>query len=73
MNTLLMAWETTVEDVGNVLRRMGKSEGKAEGIFDELDCEAIARAALDSGVEMEEQVEGAYDEIKRQIEENNLI
>ena len=72
MNALLMAWETTVEDVENVLRRMGKSEGKAEGIFDELDCEEVAKAAL-KATEFEEQVAGAYQEIENQIRENNLL
>ena len=72
MNPLLIAWETTVEDVENVLRRMGKSEGKAEGIFDELDCEEVARAALRS-TDFGEQVAGAYTEIQRQITEGNLL
>jgi hypothetical protein len=38
--------------------------------FIQLDQEAIARAALDSGVTIEKQTEGAYAEIKRQIEED---
>lgn len=69
MNALLQAWETTVEDVETVLKQMGLDEVKAEEIHDQLDCEDVARAALDSGVEMEEQTEGAYAEIKRQINE----
>jgi hypothetical protein len=72
MNALLMAWETTVEDVENVLRSMGKSEGKAEGIFDELDCEEIAEAAL-TETKFEKQVAAAYQEIENQIREDNLL
>lgn len=68
MNPLLMAWETTVEDVENVLRQMGIDEVSAEEIHDQLDVEAVAKAALDAGVEMDDQTEGAYAEIKRQIE-----
>lgn len=48
----------------------GEDIALAPEYFVQLDCEAIARAALDSGVEMEEQTEGAYAEIKRQIEED---
>ena len=64
-----MAWETTVEDVENVLTQLGDDIALAPELHGELDHEAIARAALDSGVEMEEQTEGAYAEIKRQINE----
>lgn len=69
MNALLQAWETTVEDVENVLRQLGMDEVDASEVLDTLDVEAVAKAALRSGVEMEEQTEGAYAEIKRQIEE----
>ena len=69
MNPLLIAWETTVEDVENVLRQMGWDEAPASEVLDSLDVEAVAKAALASGVEMEEQTEGAYAEIRRQIEE----
>lgn len=63
-----MAWETTVEDVENVLRQLGRDEAQAEQVLETLDVEEVAKAALNSGVEMEEQTEGAYAEIKRQIE-----
>lgn len=69
MNALLQAWETSVEDVETVLTQMGLDGISAEEVHGWLDHEDIARAALDSGVEMEEQTEGAYDEIKRQINE----
>lgn len=69
MNALLQAWETTVEDVENVLQQLGDDSTDAEELHDELDHETIAKAALNSGTEMEEQTEGAYAEIKRQIHE----
>ena len=72
MNALLTAWETTVEDVENVLRGMGKPVNKAEGIFDELDCEEVAKAAL-TETEFEAQLDAAYKEIENQIREKNLL
>ena len=72
MNALLRAWETTVEDVENVLASMGKSPGKAEGIFDELNCVAVAEAAL-TETDFEKQVAAAYQEIENQIREENLF
>ena len=72
MSPLLTAWETTADDVANVLRSMGKSEGKAEGIFDELDCEDVAEAAL-TETDFDEQLNAAYQEIENQIRENNLL
>ena len=72
MNALLIAWETTVEDVENVLTSMGKSPGKAKTIFDELDCEEVAKAAL-TETDFEKQVAVAYQEIENQIREKNLL
>ena len=69
MNPLLYAWETTVEDIEHVLKEMDEDIALAPDLIDQLDHEAIARAALDSGVEMEEQTQGAYAEIKRQLPE----
>jgi hypothetical protein len=66
INALLTAWETTVEDVENVLEKMGEDIALAPEIFNQLDCEAVAKAAL-QGTEFDDQVEGAYMEIKRQI------
>ncbi|VVB52423.1 Uncharacterised protein [uncultured archaeon] len=68
MNALLQAWETTVEDVENVLGKMGEDVALAPEIFNELDCEDVAKAALQS-TDFDEQVEGAYNEIQRQIPE----
>lgn len=69
MNALLMAWETTVEDVETVLANVGEDIALAPEYFTQLDCIAIAKAAWDSGVDMAEQTEGAYAEIKRQIKD----
>jgi hypothetical protein len=69
MNSLLLAWETTVEDVENVLKAMEEDIALAPELFmDYVDVVAVAKAALASGVEMENQTAGAYAEIKRQIE-----
>lgn len=76
MNALLLAWETSVEDVENVLRQMGRDESLAPALFDNLDLEDVARAALraevgDSDEEtLDGQTDAAYAEIKRQIESN---
>jgi len=69
MNALLMAWETTVEDIELVLKQMGEDIALAPDVYKWLDHEAVAKAALRAGVEIEEQTEGAYAEIKRQIHE----
>lgn len=69
MNPLLMAWETTVDDIELVLKQLNDDIALAPDIHDWLDHEAVAEAALASGVEIEEQTEGAYAEIKRQIQE----
>jgi hypothetical protein len=72
MSPLLTAWETTVDDVENVLISMGKSRGKAEGIFEELDCEDVARAAL-TEFGFEKQINAAYQEIENQIRAKDLL
>ena len=72
MNALLMAWETTIEDVGNVLFDMGKSLSKSEAILNELDCEEVAKAAL-TETDFDKQLSAAYQEIENQIRENNLL
>lgn len=67
MNPLLNAWETTVEDVENVLRGLGEDIALAPELFLDLDCENIARAALDAGTEFEDQLNAAYTEIEFQL------
>jgi len=63
------AWETTTEDVQNVLSQMGKSasEQEVEQIHNSLDMDEVERSALEGG-DMEQQTEYAYTEIRRQIE-----
>ena len=63
-----LAWETTVEDVENVLTRMGRERIDALKIHNSLDMYAIEKAAL-LGDDMEEQTESASAEIERQIKE----
>lgn len=64
-----IAWETTLEDVENVLRRMGRNlrPESVRVLYEDLDQAAIEKAAL-YGDSMEEQTEYAYDEIERQLE-----
>lgn len=63
-----LAWETTVEDVQNVLRRMGRKlrPESMRVLYEELDQSSIEKAAL-YGSDMDEQVKYAYDEIERQL------
>ena len=71
MNALLMAWETTVEDVENVLKSVGENIALAPEYFVQLDCEAIASAVVDSeSYTIAMQTKVAYAEINRQIEED---
>lgn len=68
------AWETTTDDILNVIHELGKKSDtdKVEEIYNELDLYIIEDAAL-QGNDIEEQTNYAYDEIKRQIVDNNLI
>jgi len=68
------AWETTPDDILNVIHDMGKKAGpdKVHEIDNLLDHFAIEDAAL-KGDSMEEQVNYAYEEIKKQITEGNMI
>lgn len=42
-------------------------------LFDDLDADAVAEAAMDSGDDMDEQTMGAYEEIWRQLQEMDPI
>jgi hypothetical protein len=68
------AFEITVDDVLNVVHKMGKKiDGdKADAIFDNLDQFKVEEAAL-YGNDMEEQTNYAYKEIERQITEGYLL
>jgi hypothetical protein len=63
-----LAWETTIEDLENVLRRLGMPQQPAvvKTLYDQLDFAAIEKAAL-YGDSMEEQTEFAYKEIEHQL------
>lgn len=63
-----LAFEITVEDVVNVLRKENRIAhlSKAEELFNSLDHASIEKEAL-YGDDMEEQTEYAYDAIWEQI------
>lgn len=68
------AWETTPEDVNNVIRnRFGKVPNAAmiAKVHNDLDHAAIEKAAL-YGDDIDQQTTYAYDEIEKQIKENSL-
>jgi hypothetical protein len=74
--TRSMAWETTADDVLNVLdgmtNRLRSTLMEADAVLKKLDHGKIEDAAL-HGNEMDEQVSYAYKEIKKQIIEGKLI
>lgn len=67
------AWETTADDILNVVHQMGKKANTAaiEHIMENLDHFKIEDAALKSN-DIDEQTNLAYEEIKRQIIEESL-
>lgn len=68
------AFEITVEDVILVCSENGKevSYEEAEPLYGLLDLVKVTEAAL-HGDEMEQQTDYAYEEIKRQLKELNLL
>lgn len=68
------AWETTTDDVLNVIHSIGKKAtgDKVQEILDNLDQFSIEDAAL-NGDSMDEQTKYAYEEIKNQITKENLL
>ena len=62
-----IAWETTIDDIELVLQDLSEDIALAPELYRKLDLNAVEKAALDSGIEMELQTVGAHDEIKRQI------
>ena len=68
--------ETTTEPPPqDPARSASQSDGdtyQAEAIFNELDCEGVAKAAL-TETDFEKQVAAAYQEIENQIREKNLL
>jgi len=68
------AWETTEDDILNAVHQMGKkaTSDEVQHIMDNLDQFAIEDAAL-NGDDIQEQTNYAYEEIKKQIIEGNLL
>jgi len=68
------AWETTSDDVLNVVHKLGKkiTGDKTEEIHNNLDMYLIENEAL-RGDSIEDQTNYAYQEIARQIKEGNLL
>lgn len=67
------AFETTPNDVESVLHmythriinsRGLSIDGLAVDVFDEVDTARVEKAALDSSTDFDEQVKGAYSELK---------
>ena len=70
-----MSWETTKDDVANVVLQRMKvcaSQEAIDGIHDKLNLFLIEEAAL-CGVDLEEQTEYSYQEIERQIREGGWL
>jgi len=68
------AFEITPDDVLNVIHRMGKKidDDKCEEIHNELNLPLVEHEAL-KALNLEEQTEAAYQEIERQIREDDLL
>lgn len=76
------AFQVTEEDIENVLRnyslRVADTQGKsfetmAEELIDEIDCARVEKAALMSGCDLNDQTQGAYDEIKKILVELGVL
>lgn len=76
------AFQVTEEDIENVLRNYslrvtdtcGKSfETMAAELIGEIDCGRVEKAALNSGCGLDEQTQGAYDEIKNILVEIGVL
>lgn len=76
------AYQITAEDIENVLRSyslrvvdtQGKSfEAMAAELIDEIDCERVEKVALNSGCDIDDQTQGAYDEIHRILVEIGVL
>lgn len=76
------AFQITEEDIENVLHdyslRVTDTRGKsfekmAAELIDEINCARVEKAALDSGCDLDEQTQGAYDEIKKILVEMGVL
>jgi hypothetical protein len=72
---LSMAFGISPDDVINVFDRNDVEIGEEEAnlIFDLLDCDAIAVAAVKASTDLDEQTEAAYEEIELQLNEKGII
>lgn len=76
-----MAFGISEDDIENVLRRnwakvdaQGESfEKMAERLFNEIDHDRVESAALDSGDDLGEQTDGAYQEIETILVEMGIM
>ena len=68
------AWQTTTDDIANVLRAWGieKIEGELERLSDRLDHNEVENAAL-NGDEMDEQTNYTYGEIELQLVQMGIL
>jgi hypothetical protein len=71
------AWETTEDDIINVLHGMGNAvvddyQGTAGYVHGNLNHDAVEKAAL-HGNDMDTQTKYAYEEIERQIKEMDVL
>ena len=80
--TTRIAFAISEEDVENVLRayslRVTDTQGKsfetmAEELIDEIDHFRVARAALQAGCDIEDQIKAAFDEIKTILVELGVL
>ena len=70
----MLAWETTIEDIRNVMRKHHRpvSFADASAIHDRLDHEEITKAAL-MGDHLDEQTDYAYGVIEEQLQAMGII
>lgn len=83
--SLSMAFGITEEDITTVLRQNAVQVANSNGVpFDimgeqifndwtDLEFDRVAKAALDGGVEMDDQVEAAYAEIRDILVEQGVL
>lgn len=83
--SLAMAFGITEEDITNVLRQNAAQVANSNGVpFDimgeqifndwtDLEFDRVAKSALDGGVEMDDQVDAAYAEIRAILVEQGTL
>lgn len=68
------AWQTTDEDIRNVLEEHGiqVSSGEAVDIYDQLNHNVLEQAIMEY-MEMDQQTQAAYNEIENQLIKLGII